>query len=163
VHLLDICREIQNSAIGTSIRESGDVFPIVESTHVLALTISVGTVMWFDLRLLGVTMREAPVSDVFRQLRPWMIFGFAVMLATGLTMFWALAENLYDSRYFRIKLVLLALAAANIILFHATIDRRRADWDLQPVPPTSARIAGFVSLVLWAAIIVAGRFTAYNI
>ena len=161
--LLEICRQIQNSAIGTSIRESGDFFPIVETLHVLALTVSVGTIMWFDLRLMGVSMRTDAVSRVFRQLRGWMIAGFLVMIATGLLMFWALAENLYESPYFRIKLVLLALAALNILVYHLTIDRRRAEWDLQPTPPLAARAAGFLSLVLWAGIIVAGRFTAYNI
>jgi hypothetical protein len=161
--LLDVCQAIQNSAIGTSIRQSELVFPLIETAHVLALGLSVGTIMWFDLRLLGVSMRADPVSQVFGELKGWMLAGFAIMLTTGSLMFWALAADLYASRYFRIKLVLLVLAGLNILLYHATIDRRRYEWDLDPTPPLQARAAGFVSLLLWLGVIAAGRLTAYNV
>lgn len=161
--LLEICRQIQSSSIGTAIRESTEFFPIVETIHVLALAVSVGTVMWFDLRLLGISMRQDSVSHVFRQLRGYMAAGFALMFATGLLMFWALAANLYASPYFRVKVVLLALAGLNIIIYHVTIDRRRAEWDLYATPPLPARVAGFVSLLLWVGVIVAGRLTAFTV
>jgi hypothetical protein len=161
--VLELCRAIQETAVGSGIRESELVFPVIETAHVLALTLSVGTIMWFDLRLAGFAMQDEPVSRVFLRLRPWMIAGFAVMLTTGVLMFMSLAVELYASRYFRIKLVLLALAGLNIVLYHFTIDRSRQDWDTWAVPPTRARLAGVVSLVLWFAIIAAGRLTAYSV
>ena len=58
---------------------------------------------------------------------------------------------------------LLLLGGLNVALFHLTIDRRRAEWDALQPPPLQARVAGIVSLVLWFAIIAAGRIMAYNL
>ena len=65
------------------------MFPLVEGTHLLALGLSVGTIAISDFRLLGLTMREQPVSEVMGQLLPWSISGFVVMIATGVLLFWS--------------------------------------------------------------------------
>jgi Family of unknown function (DUF6644) len=161
--LLEVCQAIQASTVGTGVRESAYLFPIIEGTHVLGLSLSVGTVMWFDLRLLGKIMRHIPVSEVFHQLRPWMFTGFAVMLTSGSLLFSAVAADAYANTYFRMKVVLLFMAAANTLLFHSTIDRRRSEWDKAPLPPLQARAAGLLSLVLWMGVIIAGRLFAYAV
>ena len=160
--LLDWCQWLQNSALGTSIRESGYTYPLIEGTHVLGLALSVGTIMWFDLRLLGVSMRRDTVSNVFAQVQPWMLTGFAIMFVTGSLLFTARAEDAYNSTYFRIKAGLLVLGALNVIIFHTTVDRQRSQWDAGR-PPVRARVAGLISLVLWFGIIAAGRIMAYNL
>jgi len=159
--LLEICKVLEQTTISSIVRESA--FPYVEGAHVIGLSLSVGTVMWFDLRLLGVGMRTLPVSEVFHQLRPWMSAGFVIMLTAGSLLFSSVAVDAYGNTYFRLKVVLLLLAAVNIIVFHATIDRRRAEWDKAMVPPIQARVAGLLSLILWLAVIVAGRLFAYAV
>ena len=161
--LFEICQWIQHTETSTGIRESLYVFPLIEGTHVLALTISVGSVMWFDLRLLGLAMRSERVSDVFGYFRPWMTGGFAVMFGSGFLLFWSRAEACYASGYFRIKLLLLLLALLNIVVYHLTVDRRIANWDASLIPPIGARLAGLISLVLWLGIIAAGRIMAYTL
>jgi hypothetical protein len=161
--LLDWCQWLQDTSWATAIRESGYTYPIVEGSHVMGLALSVGAVLWFDLRLLGLTMRGDRVSEVFQQVRPWMLLGFAVMFVTGALLFSARAVNAYESTYFRLKIALLALGAINIVLFHSTIDRQRDQWDTAGRPPLQARLAGGVSLVLWFGIIAAGRIMAYNL
>jgi hypothetical protein len=160
--LLQWCQWLQNSSLGTSIRESGYTYPLIEGTHVLGLALSVGTIMWFDLRLIGWRMRRDTVSSVFDQVRPWMMTGFAIMFVSGALLFSARAEDAYNSTYFRIKAGLLVLGALNILIFHTTIDRDRGQWDTGR-PPLRARLAGLVSLVLWFGIIAAGRIMAYNL
>ena len=59
---LSICQAIQDSAVGTSIRESVWVFPGIETVHVLSLALSVGTIILLDIRLIGAGMRHAQVS-----------------------------------------------------------------------------------------------------
>jgi hypothetical protein len=160
---LEVCKWLEESWVGSGLAASSYMFPLVESTHVLALAFSVGTVAWFDMRLLGVWMRHQPVSRVFGDLKPWMLGGFAVMLATGALLFMALATAAYVHPYFRIKVLLLTLAGLNVAVFSLTIDRRRYEWDQAPTPPLRARIAGFVSLLLWAGVIAAGRIMAYTL
>jgi hypothetical protein len=161
--LLSWCQWLQDTVWATSLRESAYTYAIVEGCHVLGLALSVGTVMWFDLRLLGVAMRDDPVSSVFDSVRPWMLLGFAIMFTTGALLFAARATDVYASTYFRIKVALLIVGAVNVVLFHSTIDRRLTEWDTAQPPPFRARLAGACSLVLWFAIIAAGRVMAYNL
>ena len=159
--LLEICQWIQESQLGINIRESNYAFPYIEGTHVLALSLSVGTIMWFDLRLAGMLFRNRPVSEVFKQLRPFFFTGFPIMFVTGALLFIAHAAQCYNSNYFRIKILLILLAGLNVLIFHSTIDRRRAEWDKAPFPPFGARLAGGLSLVFWVSIMAAGRLFAY--
>lgn len=161
--LLQWCEWLQQTRIGEGLSASAYAYPLIEGSHVLGLALSVGTVMWFDLRLLGVAMRSERVSDVFDQLKPWMLLGFAVMFTTGALLFSSRAVDAYNSTYFRIKLGLLVLGALNMGAFHLTVDRRRGDWDTAATPPVQARVAGLLSLLLWFGIIAAGRIMAYNL
>jgi hypothetical protein len=47
------------------------------------------------------------------------------------------------------------------LIFNATIGRKTAEWDLAVKTPRAAKIAAVVSLVLWVAIVAAGRGIAY--
>ena len=160
--LLSICQWLQNTEIGTSLRESTYVFPIIETTHVLGLALSVGLLVVSDLRLIGAVMRRRPASEVFRQLAPWMLAGFAIMFASGIFLFWSQALKAYNSIFFRIKLCLLVLAAVNAAVYHLTIYRRMDEWENKLIPPSQARLAGWLSLIIWAGVIAAGRTMAYT-
>ena len=82
--ILSTCQWLQDTYIGTSIRESIWIFPIIESAHVLALSISVGLLMVSDLRLMGYVMNRRPVTEVYEQIKPWMFTGFAIITITGI-------------------------------------------------------------------------------
>ena len=142
--------------------ESLYVWPLLESTHVLSLGLFVGTAVMNDLRLLGWTMREVPVSEVTGRLLPWTRIGFAVMLTTGLLLFYSSPVRYYHNIFFRFKVLLLIVAGLNAFVFHRGIHRRVAEWDNDKKLPRAARVAGAVSLIAWALIVVSGRLIAYN-
>ena len=142
--------------------ESLYVWPLLESTHVLSLGLFVGTAVMNDLRLLGWTMREVPVSEVTGRLLPWTRIGFAVMLTTGLLLFYSSPVRYYHNIFFRFKVLLLIVAGLNAFVFHRGIHRRVAEWDNDTKLPRAARVAGAVSLIAWALIVVSGRLIAYN-
>ena len=160
--LLEICTWLQNTQLGTGLRESIWMFPIVESTHVLGLSLSVGTLLWMDLRLTGKFMKSQPISKVSSSVLPWTLVGFTIMTITGILLFWCQAVKAYNSIFFKIKIALLFLAAVNALTYHLTIYRRMDQWDKASPPPLQARVAGWASIVLWIGIIVAGRNMAYN-
>jgi hypothetical protein len=157
----DIFQYIDATRSSTALRESYYVFPLVEGTHVISLALSVGLVIWFDMRLAGWILKDQPVSAVFRPIRPYMLGGFAITMITGAMLFWSLAMRCYSSPFFWAKVVMLMLAGINIGVYHLGIDRRQAEWDYDPIPPSRARMAGLISLTLWVAIIAAGRMMAY--
>ena len=64
--------------------------------------------------------------------------------------------------FFRVKVAMLLMSGLNVLVFHSTIYRTVAAWDLDAVPPLRARMAGGLSLALWAGIVVAGRMIAYS-
>jgi len=160
--LARFCQWIYDSNIGTGIRESIWVFPIVEGTHLLGIALSVGMLCWFDLRLLGLVLPDQPVSKVWRQVMPAALIGFVLMFITGGLLFWAEAARAYASVHFWIKIALLVGAGVNALIFETTAHRNMAEWDKAPVPPFRARMTGAVSLILWTAIIITGRTMAYN-
>jgi len=160
--LARLCQWIYDSRIGTDIRESLWVFPIIEGTHLLGIALSVGMLCWFDLRLLGLVLPDQPVSKVWRQVMPGALIGFTLMFVTGLLLFWAEAIRAYASVHFWIKIGLLVGAGVNAMIFEATAHKNMAEWDTARVPPLRARVAGAVSLILWTAIIITGRTMAYN-
>jgi hypothetical protein len=138
------------------------MYPVIESVHVLTLCVFVGMSVMLDLRLLGLALTRVPVTDVTRRLMPWMFGGFVVMVLTGVLLVYAIPVRSYQSIWFRVKLIMLVLAGLNAWTFHRGVYRNVREWDLAPSAPTRARLAGVVSLVLWASIIVAGRMIAYN-
>jgi hypothetical protein len=154
---------MQNSGIGTGIRESIWLFPIVETTHVLALALSVGVLIWFDLRLMGWGMKHQPVSQVHKQVMPLAFIGFVIMTISGVLLFWSEPVKCYTSGFFRAKVLFLVLAGINAGIFELRTKKSIEDWDKYPVPPMKARMAGLISILSWAAVIIAGRATAYNL
>jgi hypothetical protein len=162
VNLLSICQWLEKTPAAVAMRESMWVFDYVETIHTLGIILVAGTIMLVDLRLLGMGLRREPVSHVISRIVPWTLSGFCLMFLTGAWLFSGEASKLYHSPAFRIKLVLLALAGLNALIFHLTVYRESADWDGIPVLPARARLAGVVSLLLWIGIIAAGRSIAYG-
>ncbi|MGC9948614.1 MAG: DUF6644 family protein [Bryobacteraceae bacterium] len=160
--LLGFCQWLGSTPGSVALHESIWAYPIVESVHVLTLCLFLGLTVMLDLRLLGVTLVRTPASEVEGRLLPLTIVGFAVMVATGALLFYAIPVKTYLNVFFRIKVAFLLLAGVNVAVFQRTIARSMARWDADPVPPFRARLAGGVSLALWAGIVVAGRMIAYN-
>jgi hypothetical protein len=152
---------LHDTAFGTVIRESTWAEPAIESVHVLTLTVFLGFVMLLDLRLLDVVMRRTPVATVFRQLNPWLFGAFAVMLATGISLFAGDPVLFYATIFFKLKMIFLLAAALNVVVFNFTLGRQLPQWDALAATPRGAKITGLVSLVLWIAVVACGRGIAY--
>ena len=159
--LLQLCQALNGTGLATAIRESDTVFPVIETVHVLSIALLAGTVAIVDLRLLGLVLKREPVSQVAGQVLPLTWAGFTVMFLSGALLFLAEAAKSYANPAFRFKMLLLIVAGLNPLVFHVTVYRGVALWDKAPVAPRRARGAAVVSLVLWSAIIVAGRAIAY--
>jgi len=160
--ILHVFQVVQDWPISIAIRESIWLYPLVETAHVLGMCLFLGFVAMMDLRLVSATMRTAAMTEVQQRLFPWQMVGLAIMVSSGLILLLSEPLRFYGNPFFRIKLVLLALAFVNAMTFHFTIYRRVAEWDSRPVPPLPARLAGVFSLLLWAGIVTAGRMIAYN-
>ena len=160
--LLAFCEWLASTNGSIALHESLYMYPLVESVHVLALCLFVGLAVILDLRLLCRILPRVPVSQVADKLLPWTITGFIVMVITGSLLFYAIPVRTYQSVWFRAKVIFLILAGLNVWIFHSGIYKRVTGWEMDERTPRAARRAAIASLVLWGAIIVAGRFIAYN-
>jgi hypothetical protein len=163
VSLLQLAQAIEASQIGTALRESQFWFPALILVHLIGLTIAGGTIVFWDLRLLGVGLRRAPVSKVGASLLPWTWAGFAVMFVSGSMLVTMEAGRLYSNIFFQMKMLFLILAGLNVLVFHLTVYRGVSAWDQARVAPLRARMAGGLSLLLWFSILACGRAIGYSI
>ena len=160
--LVEFCHWLADTQGSIALHESIWVYPLVESVHVLTLCVFLGLTVMLDLRLLGATLVATPVSRAIRRLMPWMIGGFVVMATTGALLFYADPVRTYFNIFFRLKVAFLIAAGLNAGAFHLMASRTLAQWDPDRRPPIGARVAGGLSLALWAAIVVCGRMIAYH-
>lgn len=160
--LLQICEWLESTKLAELVTQSTYGFPIVVAVHLLGLGLSVGTVIWFDLRLLGMVLTTMPVSLVYRRLAPVMVAGFSTMFVSGAVIFTGYAMAAYNNPYFRVKLAMIVLAGVNAAFFHVYTQRRLAGWDSWSHPPASARAAGAISIASWIVVVLAGRMMSYT-
>jgi hypothetical protein len=139
----------------------GAEFPAIETVHVFALVLVVGSIITVDLRLLGFTNRDRPFTQLAKEMLPWTWVCFAVAAVAGSMMFSSKATVYLSNIPFRIKMVCLLLAGINMMVFHAIGMRDVVAWDAS-VPPRHARVAGGASLLLWTLIVAAGRWTGFT-
>jgi len=158
---LQFCQWLAASWVGTSIRESDDLFSVIETAHVLGIVVTAGLIGIVDLRLLGILLTSTRASELVRPLVTLAWCGFAWMLTSGFLLFWSEADKLYFNPVFRAKLLVLASLGLNQWVFHRFAYRRIAAWDAAPRPPRAARIAAGLSLAGWLTVIALGRAIAY--
>jgi uncharacterized membrane protein len=161
VTILTACEWLQGLPWASGIKESTWQFPVIESVHSLALSVMLWPAAILDLRLLGVLMRRRPVSTVAAQFLPWVWVGFTAMLLSGAILFASEAVKCYNSPFFRVKLILIAVAGLNALIFHKTIFREIAGWDDASATHWRARVAGGCSLLVWIGVVAMGRALAY--
>jgi hypothetical protein len=157
-----IFSQIENTGLGTAIRESTWLFPTVETLHVLAIVLVVGSIMVVDLRLLNVASRRRPVSQLLNEVLPWTWIAFVFAVITGSMLFSSAAVKYSNDAPFRIKMVLLLLAGINMAVFHLGSYRKVALWDRASMTPTGARLAGGISLAIWVVVIGCGRWIGFT-
>lgn len=153
---------IENSAPAVWMRGVVAAMPVVESIHVLAAVAIFGTLLVVDLRLLGLRDRRRALTRVSEELLPiaWLAFGTAVV--TGALMFSTNAHTYFSNTAFRLKMLALLCAGLNMAVFNLVTRRGVAAWDLSGRPPRAARVAGALSLLLWACVVLLGRWIGFT-
>ena len=147
----------------TAFRESLNGYPFTLTAHVVSMCLFAGLIIMMDLRLAGFGFQKTPFSEIQKRLFPWQMIGLVVSSVTGLVLFYGQPMRYYGKALYWTKLVLMGLAGVNALYFHLTTYRSVAKWDKDPMLlPYAGRVAGVLSLVLWAGVIIFGRLTAYN-
>lgn len=150
--LLPFFRWCDSTWLGETIRGSRIYFPIIETFHLLALTILFGAVIVLNLRLCRIMMRNQPVIQVAQDLSPFALWSLVVILVSGVMLFLSEAMKCYASKPFQVKMMFLFAA----LIFHFTIHRKVTKTDRDP-GLFSGLFVGGINLFLWLGVGLGGR------
>jgi hypothetical protein len=159
--ILAICQSLEHTWWATAIRQSLWMFPIIETIHLFGIVLLVAATTALDLRLLNLSFKERSVSGMAGPLSLWAWAGFIIQLISGFLLFASEASKLYANLPFRIKMILIVVAGANILFFHYGVYRTVDRWDASAVAPAAAKVFGVLSILLWFGIVAAGRWIAF--
>jgi hypothetical protein len=152
---------LESTPPAVAISESSWLFPGIESIHVLAITLVVGSITMVDLRLLDLNLRERRAGELIAEVLPWTWASFVVAVCSGALLFSSNATHYWGTVPFRAKMVLLALAGLNMAVFHATTHGSIGVWGSQQHTPRAAKISGGISLGLWIGVVTLGRWIGF--
>lgn len=148
------------TSLSNAMRQDPWLYPIVEIVHIAGFAVLVGSVVLFDLRVLGFAP-TLPVAELGRHLLRWALASLVLVIPAGLLLFSAHPVELADNPVFLLKLLLIALAGLNALAFHLLPYSSVAGWDREHAAPPLARCGAALSILLWLGVISCGRMLAY--
>jgi len=151
---------LESTGIAVAMREWTWLYPIVEIAHIIGFVVLVGSAFLFDLRLLGVS-RGLPVTDLARHLLRWSRLSILVVVPTGFLMFMTNATTMVENPVFRLKLLLIAFAGINALVFQLWTAKSASNWNVDMPSPPGAKLSATFSLLAWSAVISCGRLIAF--
>jgi hypothetical protein len=108
----------------------------------------------------GEIVRLSP-GEVIADVLPWTWVSFVVAACSGALLFSSNATHYWGTVPFRAKMLVLALAGLNMVLFHTTTFRSIDVWDRGKHTPLAAKVSGGVSLGLWIGVVSLGRWIGF--
>jgi len=134
-------------------------WPAVESIHFIGLTMLLGSIAAWDLRLLGVA-KQVPIA-AFHRLIPFAVLGFGINAISGSLFLMTFPDQYVYNPAFHLKMLCVILAGANVVVFYLTVFRRASSFGPAAPGPMLARLNGAVSLALWIVVIICGRMITF--
>jgi hypothetical protein len=156
--LVALAAALEASWLGTAMRDSTVLYPVVNIMHLIGLVLVVGGIGLLDLRFLGAA-HHVRLADLYLPLTAAAALGVGLQIGTGFPLFASDATALVGNVAFKLKMLLFVLALTNAILFRLLWSRRVADWDRDP--PFLGLAQAALSLMLWVTIAALGRLIAY--
>jgi hypothetical protein len=155
-------KSLEASGLATRIRDALWLFPLIESTHVICLSLVFGTILIIDLRLLGIASTHRSFKQMASDILKWTWAAFALTALTGTLMFITNARVYYHNFYFRTKMLLLVLSGINMLIFELTAGRTIHRWEKAPAAPRAGKVVAALSLAMWISIIIMGRLIGFT-
>lgn len=141
---------------------SFSILPIIQSIHIIAIAIVVGSVLMLNLRILGVAGMDRTLGQTQRRFGPWQKWALVVLLLTGLIMLVGEPVRQLMSFSFWAKMVLILIGVSAAVAFKRSIDRSEATGSEAGEDAAPPKAMAVMTLVVWVMVIVFGRMIAYD-
>jgi hypothetical protein len=158
---MELLEWIDGTQLAETIRGSEFLFPALETFHVIAVGLVLGSIGIVDMRLVGLAGRHRAISEISHEMLPWTWVAFAAATILGVLLFIGTPIRYVEIAFFDIKLLLIALAGINMLVFEYVTSKSKAEWDRMPTPPLGVRLTGALSLAFWVSVLLCGRFIGF--
>jgi uncharacterized membrane protein len=160
--LASLCAWLEKTPLSAAIQNIGWVIPLGQTVHILCLAIVLSSIAFLDVRLMGLGPRRVTVSALAKHFLPPVWIAVALMAFTGAVLIIGEPRRDLLNPAFQLKMLLLACALALTFFVQSRIAANPRAWgEGLPAPAWPARITAAISLLIWVAIAVCGRFIAY--
>lgn len=148
--------------LSTALRETTWVIPNIQTVHILAITVVIGSALATELRFAGVLATDRQPADLLKRYLPWMRWALLVLLLTGAVLVMAEPGRTLGNTLFWTKMALVAGASLVTLQARKAVLRRVVGPDGTAVAPESSKLLAWLMVFIWCAIIFCGRFIAYT-
>ncbi len=158
---MELLEWIDGTQLAETIRGSEFIFPALETFHVIAVGLVLGSIAIVDMRLVGLAAHHRAISEVSHDMLPWTWVAFIAATVFGVLLFAGTPIKYVAMPFFDIKILLIVLAGINMVVFEYVTSKSKAEWDSMPTPPLAVRLTGALSLAFWVSVLLCGRFIGF--
>ena len=155
------CQMLSDTPLSLMIQSVGWIIPMMQSAHIIAITLVMGSVLMTDMKLLGVVGHGVTVRQMNRRFLPWIWGALVALLLTGTVLTIAEPARELINNVFRLKMLLILVIATATGVFHKFVEARADDWDNDARSRWPARAFALLSIAAWVSIVICGRWIAY--
>jgi uncharacterized protein DUF6644 len=135
--------------------------PLVQTIHILAIGGVIGSGLMIALRTLGWVASDQSLASTNLRLLRVIWWSLPVLLLSGLSMISAEPARSLENPAFLLKMALLALGILVNVGYQTPLRHNPGFWERSTGRRRVGQVIAFVSLALWVAVIISGRFIAY--
>ena len=147
--------------VSMTIQDVSWIIPTVQTVHILSIAIVMSSVLLVDLRVFGVISRGQPLAAVAKRYLPWVWITLIVLLVSGSTLIVGEPGRSLQNPAFIAKMLMLVAVLVLTLSFQSGLKRDDQYWERSPGRRAGGRVIAGLSLLLWVAIVFAGRWIAY--
>ena len=153
---------LSQTSLSVAIQNHEWVIPTVQSIHIVAIGVVLGSVFMIDLRILGWAGRDQTLTQTTARFGPWLSWALCVLLLTGAAMIVGEPARELLALSFWLKMGLVAIGTVVAVIFQRSLRRHEGQWETALVRQQSIRALAVVTFLIWVCVVVLGRLIAYD-
>jgi hypothetical protein len=153
---------LSQTSLSVAIQSHEWVIPTIQSVHIVAIGVVLGSVFMVDLRILGLAGRDETLAQTVARFAPWLSWALCLLLLTGAAMVVGEPARELLALSFWLKMTLVATGTIVALVFQRSLRRDAAGWDTALVSQLHTRVLAIVTFLIWVFVVVLGRLIAYD-
>ena len=153
---------LSQTSISLAIQTHDWVIPTVQSVHIVAIGVVLGSVFMIDLRVLGLAGRDQSLTETTGRFGPWLSGALCVLLATGVLMVIGEPARELLAFSFWLKMFLVAVGTVTAAVFQISLRKNEIEWEQSLAKRRTTKWLALATLLIWVCIVILGRLIAYD-